>query len=614
MEIDKLSNKQFAQVFNNLIAKVKEDPLENFVKAPGFMDFTPTPPQEVIFKIVFQQKLDPITKKEVQIELTDDNGDFNMISTMMTETEIYEYMTERPYAAADLADVIINKINLICGRRAGKTTLSAILAIYCAISNNWKPYLKKHPFATVLILSHSREFSDEVLEVIRSFIEDSLILTRLINKSKRNTTSTLNLRTPWILPSKEIEWSRVQIKVGAASSKTTRGVAACAALCDEIAYWNLDENMKETDYKILKAVRPALKQFGKLALLIKLSSPGIKQGVLHGEYQDWKEGVLPASYTVFKAPSWMMNNILPKEEFIEEWKLDPDGFDTEYRANFADSLSNFIMPEFVDMAVMNGVQFNPPEDLKTAVTYKAAIDAAFKNDAFTFSIVGIVDGRVKQFVSKGWKGSRQNPISAYDVAEYIKTVTKQYGLDTVAADQYAYQPLREIFDRYGVTLEEVTFTPTMKKKIYYNLKKLCHSQQIDLLDNPIQSKELKELLVEQTPSGNIKIGHPQAGSDDYADSLATASFLVTEAEGTDLVTFNTADNVRSYGISVDKQGIAFGAPSPDLLVQSGHLTENVKDNVDSGRYIRDGVTGRLRIRTEEEMEEDEGDTGSQFSF
>lgn len=614
MDIQKLSNKQFAQVFNRLMTTVEQNPLENFVKAPGFMDFTPTPPQEVIFKIVFQQELDPITKKEVQIEMADPNGDFNIIPVMMTEVEIYEYMTERPYVAANLADIIVNKIDLICGRRAGKTTISAILAIYCAISTNWKPYLRKHPFATVLILSHSREFSDEVLEVIRTFIEDSLILTRLINKDKRNTSSTMNLTTPWILPTREIEWSRVQIKVGAASSKTTRGVAACAALCDEIAYWNLDENMKETDYKILKAVRPALKQFGSKALLIKLSSPGIKQGVLHQEHKDWKEGVLPASYAVFKAPSWMMNNILPKEEFIEEWKLDPDGFDTEYRANFADSLSNFIMPEFIDMAVMKGVTFNPPEDKKVAVTYKAAIDAAFKNDAFTFSITGIVEGRVKQFVSKGWKGTRQKPVSAYEVAEYIKTVTKQYGVDTVAADQYAYQPLREIFDRYGVTLEEYPFTPALKKKIYYNLKKLVHSQQIDLLDNPIQSKELKELMVEQTPSGNIKIGHPQAGSDDYADSLAISAYLSTEAEGTDLVTFNVSDNIRSYGISTDKNGIAFGAPSPDLLVQSGHLSEMVKDNVDSGRYTHDKITGRLRIKTEDELEEDDEDSSSQFSF
>jgi hypothetical protein len=224
-------------------------------------------------------------------------------------------------------------------------------------------------------MSHSKEFSDEVLEQIRTLIQGSDILNRLINKDKKNTTSTMNLKVPWIIKN-SIEWSRVQIKVAAASSKTTRGVAACAILCDEIAFWNLEESMKETDAKIMKAVRPSMKQFGALALLIKLSSPGIKQGVLYGEYKQSQEGTLPDTYAVFKAPSWVMSpsDVLPEAELLEEWRLDPDGFDTEYRGNFSDSLSNFILPQYIDMAVLKGVTVLPPE--ATDTKYKAAIDAA----------------------------------------------------------------------------------------------------------------------------------------------------------------------------------------------------------------------------------------------
>lgn len=607
MDISKLNNKQFAVVFTKLMDKVKEDPIENFIKAPGFIDFSPTPTQEVILKIIFQKDLDSITKRKVQIEAQTVDGDFFIIETMMTEVEIYEYLTESKYDPEDLKDVVINKINLICGRRSGKTTLSAMIAIYCAVTNNWKPYLKKTPFATVLILSHSREFSDEVLDMIRTFIEGSHVLSRIINKEKKNSASTMNLKMPFVVDGK-IQLSRVQIKVGAASSKTTRGVAACAVLCDEIAYWNLDENLKETDVKILKAVRPATKQFGKLAMLIKLSSPGIKQGILYNEYKMAKDGLLPKSYAVFKAPSWMMNTILPKEEFIEEWKLDPDGFDVEYRSNFADSLSNFILPEFIDMAVMNGVEFEPPEADRKNIKYFAAIDAAYKKDAFTFSLVGISDNRIRQFISKGWVGSRKNPVSAYEVAEFIKNVVKQYPVDFVAADQFSFQPLKEIFDTYGVNLEEYPFNPKFKKQIYFNLKKLVHSQQIDLLDNETQTKELKELIVEQASSGTVKIGHPSGGSDDYSDSLAIASFLATEGASVGKFSFDASISVEDYGIKTDNSGKAFGAPSPDLLVQSGHLPENVVDN--SSLYEIDPETGRLRRKEDD----DEDETGAQFSF
>jgi len=566
MDISKLNSKQFAQLWAGLIEKIKKDPIKYFIKAPGFMNFTPSPAQTVFLKIIFNQKLDNSVLHNIYVEVFGDDGEMDLEYREMTESQIFTYMTGKRYSDLDLNDDdIINMIDLIIGRRGGKTTLSAMLAIYCAVSTNWKPFLKKTPSAHVLVLSHSRDFSDEVLDLIRTLIQESPILSHVVNKQKKNSASTMNLKTPWIIDSK-IEYSRVQIKVGAASSKTTRGTAACAVLCDEICYWNLDENLKETDDKIMKAVRPNMKQFGKHAVMIKLSSPGIKQGVLYNEYLKWQDNTLPKNYVVFKTPSWVFNTILPKEEFLIEHTLDPDGFDTEYRANFVDSLSNFILPEFVDMAVLKGVKFRA-KDENSNTKYFAAIDAAFKSDAFTFSVVGYDGTRIKQFVSKGWKGSKKAPIKASDVAKYVRTVCQEFDIPYVAADQFAFQPLKEIFDQYGVVLEEHTFNATFKKKIYFNIKKLVHSQGIDLLDNPIQTKEFKELVVEQSNAGNIKIGHPSGGSDDYADSMAIASYLATEDAGHDFKT-EIAMPVKSFGIQTDKNGIAFTAPSPEMLAAS----------------------------------------------
>lgn len=609
MDISKLNSQQFAVVFGQIIERVKEDPIENFVKASGFLDLSPTPAQEVILKVVFGKPLDGITKKKVRFEQrTGKTVEFKTV--LMTEYEIYEFLTDAKYDPHKIKEVKINKIDLICGRRSGKTLLSAVISIYCAISNNWKPFLKKTPFATVLIMSHSREFSDEVLEIIRTLIESSHILSALINKDKKNTSSTMNLKVPWILGGKTIQYSRVQIKVAAASSKTTRGVAACAILCDEIAFWNLDESMKETDAKIMKAVRPAMKQFREFGMLIKLSSPGIKQGVLYNEYKKGRAGELPDTYAVFKAPSWVMTpeDVVPSEEFVEEYELDPDSFDQEYRGNFADSLSFFITPEYIDMSIVKNVEFMSPEG--GAQKFTAAIDAAYKGDRFTFSITSYINGRLRQYVSKAWEGTRQKPVSAFEVAEYIRNMCKTFGIDEVAADQYSFQPLKEIFNTYGVNLKEYVFTPAFKKKIYFNLKKLIHSQQADLLDNEIQTRELKELIVEQSQSGSIKIGHPAGGTDDFADSLAVSAFLATEELGTGLFEIVSAPTGQEYGITVDSHGRAIGkAPSPDMLVASGHLPENVMDN--SSQFVKDPETGKLK-RIEDL--DDEPDDGAQFVF
>lgn len=419
----------------------------------------------------------------------------------------------------------------------------------------------------------------------------------------------MNLSVPFVVAGK-IAYSRVQIKVGAASSKTTRGIAACAVICDEIAFWNLDENMKETDEKILRAVRPATKQFGRKSILIKISSPGIKQGVLYNEHQKWLKGTLPQSYAVFKAPSWVWNTILPKEEFIEEWELDEDGFNTEYRANFVDSLSFFIQPEFIDLAVVRGLTFQPPEAKKSQVVYRAAIDAAFKKDHFTFSVVGHFENRVKQFVLKGWAGTKKNPVQAKECAEYIRTICKEYGIDEVAADQYSYEPLREIFQQYGISLVEKTFTLTFKKQIFYNLKRLVHSQQIDLLDHELMIKELKELVIEQTGSGQIRVGHPPGGSDDYADSTAIAAFLAVESAGQVGYSMETTLDEGQYAIKTDVNGRAFTAPSATML--SEVVGDTISDN--SHEFAINPKTGRLeRIKTVEDEDDDEDDVlGPQF--
>ena len=564
------------------------------------MDFKPSATQEVILKVLFQKELDPYTKKLVQIERVVDTEEFFIDETEMTEVEIYEFLTDKKYDAARLAEIKVNKIDLICGRRAGKTTLSAMISIYCAITTNWKPFLSKTPFATVLIMSHSKEFSDEVLDIVKQFVTDSAILSRLINKKRKQTVSAMNLIMPFIVDN-QIENSVVQIKVGAASSKTTRGVAACAILCDEIGHWNLDESMKETDVKILEAVRPAMKQFGTHAMLIKLSSPGIKRGVLFTDYEKDRKGVLPETYAVFKAPSWMLNPILPKEEFIEEYLLDPVSFDVEYRANFSDSLSNFIMPESIDMAVQLGVKFSPPSDDK-GIQYFAAIDAAFKSDRFTFSLVGISDNRVIQFISKGWEGTRSNPIKANEVAAWIKNATKDFPLDHISADQFSFNPLKEIFDKYGLNIVEYTFTNPYKKKLYYNLKNLIHRQQLDLLDNGIQTRELKELIVEQSNNGVVRIGHPAGGSDDYSDSLAVACLNAVENVGMGKFEFESMISVKTHGVKTDVNGVAFNAPTPEMLALSGHLDADILDN--SGDYQLDPDDGVLKHISELEDDND----------
>lgn len=611
--IGSMSDIEFAEFFGDALSRIEQDPVKYFVREAMFCDFKPTPAQTVALKTVFGQALDPTTQFLVWEETVDAENKFRLRERFLTEVELYEAMTDSEYVE-ELARAR-NRINLIIGRRGGKTTLSAMLALFCAVRTNWRPYLTKTPAATVAILSHTKELSEEILEIIRGLVEESPVLRRLQDLSKKDTQTTFNLRVPFLVdnPKKpgtvKLEWSRVQIKVGAASKRTIRGRAICAMLCDEIAFWNLDENSKERDDDILRAARPSLLQFKDKSLLIKLSSPGIKQGVLYNEWL--KRHDLPDSYVTFKAPSWVWNTILDEAAFREEYEVDPQGFATEFRADFVDSISNFILPEFVDLCTIRGVTFLPPEDHKKGnVTYAAAIDAAFKGDRFAFTLLGQDGntGKVKQYVVHTWEGSRKNPVKSKDVAQFIRNVCKQYRIARVFADQYAFQPLREIFADFGITLEENPFTNQFKRKIYFNLKKLVHNQQIDLLDHEILKTEVKQLQVEQTATGMVRIGHPPGGKDDCADCTAIAAFKLAELAGTGLTDQGEIAGapIVDYGIQVDSSGKAFSAPAPEMLRE--YFGEGIVDN--RSLYIQDPETGEWRRRTEDD-DIDEGDGGAE---
>lgn len=612
LDIAKLSDLEFYELFSQLVARIAEDPLRYFVQEPMLMNFTPSVAQRVALKVIFGQKLDGTVKYPVSQEDVDELGQFTLVKQMMTEIELYEFMTDDEYDP--LSDVPKNRIDLIVGRRAGKSTLSSILSVYFAIIRNWKPFLKKHPYATVLVLSHSREFSEEILDLIRSFINESPVLIRLLDQSrdKKSRKTLFNLAVPFRREEDQRwEFSKVVIQVGAASKKTVRGKATVVVLCDEIAFWNLAEKSADKDDEILRALRPALMQFKQYALLIKLSSPGIKQGMLYKEYQQSRKlagsDKLPPNYVVFKAPTWVWNDIIEEREFREELAIDPHGFGSEYRGDFIDSISNFISPEFVDLCKVSGVIFQTAEPKEIDVVYHAAIDAAFKKDRFTFTIVGAVRGKIKQYVMRAWSGTRIKPVKAKDVADYVQKMSREYGFIKVLADQYAFQPLKEIFLQYGVELEEKTFTNSSKKQIFFNYKSLIHSQKIDLLDNEELINETKQLIVEQSDTGTVRIGHPPGGHDDHAVATAVATYAATEQ-----LTGSTASlAVAGEDDATHDPDTRVAAPQAENLAEVMGL--DFQDN--SQDYVVDKFTGKLRRRTEKDDEEEGESLGSgSFDF
>ena len=75
----------------------------------------------------------------------------------------------------------------------------------------------------------------------------------------------------------------VTIEISTASFKRTRGYTLVAALCDEIAFWPVDEEAAEPDRAVLDALRPGMATIPN-SMLLCASSPYAKRGALWDTY------------------------------------------------------------------------------------------------------------------------------------------------------------------------------------------------------------------------------------------------------------------------------------------------------------------------------------------
>lgn len=165
----------------------------------------------------------------------------------------------------------------------------------------------------------------------------------------------------------------------------------------------------------------------------------------------------------------------------------------------------------------------------------AAIDVAFKGDAFTFCIAHreLDENKVVRIVIdylQGWQGSKRHPVQLSEVLPQIKKKYREYRVRRIHGDQYGAAPIEQALRAHGMKFREVPFTQTSKADIYGTLRTLIVDRKIELLDHPQSLRELRSLEVELMPGGNVKVGHPnRAGAhDDYADVIALSSFQLQQ--------------------------------------------------------------------------------------
>lgn len=424
----------------------------------------------------------------------------------------------------------------ICGVRAGKTDkLAATIVAYEAICGGHEDFGSKDRPKICFQIAQDIRMAKYSLHSIMSVLKSMKFLHYGTKESwvTNSTADRIELK------------NNIHIMVTPPTAKSVRGYDSPVAVLDEVGVWYQDADSANPDFEIYQQVDSRQAQF-EHPKIVGISSPWNRGGLLFDRWEAGTEGsrircndcrmdgkwddtckrckkarLEHAERLVLYSPTAASNPIISRNWLVTKFNKSPRSFDRECMARFQDSLSGFLSAPLIEAARCQGVMQREPDK---KFFYIAAIDPAFKRDAFAFTIVhcdpelGIVQDYVKR-----WKGQEGNPVNPAEVFNELAGTLAEYKIKTVFSDQHSFEALNYIAQQHGFGIEQVTFSSNSKADIYGNLQQLLNQNKIKLLDDQDTINELKSIERFLLPGGNIRISAPEGKHDDLATVVAIAA-------------------------------------------------------------------------------------------
>jgi hypothetical protein len=389
---------------------------------------------------------------------------------------------------------------LICGRRAGKSFILALIAVYLACFHEYRQWLAPGERGTIVIIAADRRQARVIFRYVRGLLKNVPMLRSMI---ERETNELFDLT------------NGVTIEIHAASFRSVRGYTLIAALLDEVAFWRSDDSANP-DKEILAAIRPAMATIPG-AMLLCASSPYAKRGILWDAYR--KHHGQSSPILVWKAPTRTMNPSVPQSVIDDAMEKDPSDAAAEYLAEFRSDVDAFVSREVVDAAIAQGRSLLPRIE---GVSYKAFVDpSGGSSDSMTLAVAHMEGERaILDLVVE-----RRPPFSPDSVAKEFADTIRSYGIATVTGDRYGGMWPRERFAAHGVDYHT---SPQTKSDIYLSLLPMLNSGRIELLDNTRLAAQLCALERRTARGGKDTIDHAPNSHDDAINAAAGA--LVAAAQ------------------------------------------------------------------------------------
>jgi phage terminase large subunit-like protein len=153
----------------------------------------------------------------------------------------------------------------ICGRRAGKSLIAALIVAYLAVFRNYSAVTVPGETVCAMLLGPDKKQAAILLKYVNAFFTEIPLLAQLVASRTAETISLSN---------------GVTIVVTTSDYRSVRGYTIAVAVADELAFWPAG------DAEVLDALRPGMSTIPG-ALFLGLSSPYSKRGVLWENFRDY---------------------------------------------------------------------------------------------------------------------------------------------------------------------------------------------------------------------------------------------------------------------------------------------------------------------------------------
>ena len=228
------------------------------------------------------------------------------------EIALYEECTGKTYNKDNRKPV--QRILLLCGRRAGKDRfLSAVAVWRAALCTDWRKYISAGEQAVCILLGADKKQA----AILRRYCQGLLETPLLVPEVGRNTGEVTEFR------------NGSSLEISTNDARLVRGRSAIAVLGSECCHWRTDEHSASSDAEVVGAAEPSMAMTPGGGLLLLGSSVHRRKGYMYEQYRKLF-GNNESEDICWFAPSTTMNSKIPQGIIDRALSEDPHKAKAEY--------------------------------------------------------------------------------------------------------------------------------------------------------------------------------------------------------------------------------------------------------------------------------------------